>query len=379
MAPVYTHMSRPPQNRIPVLAAIAIVLVGAALVALVWGLSAEPSVAIDGVTHQVAPGSTIANLAADGFTRGKPGALMTIHGGIASMRGGNPATYERNGRPVADTQRVYPGDVITSQDGDDVTEHVITVRATIDPTATIQGSGPILKVARPGKSGILLVRKGEKSGEIESQKVLVPAENIILVASAPTSADKLVALTFDDGPWPFSTLAIVKILKDEGVPGTFFELGEQVRRTPQLSAAVVAGGNLIGNHSWSHPFLTKMKPPAIRKQITDTASAIKAATGKAPTLFRPPYGAINRNVWAQAKVTHETVTLWDVDALDWTRPGVDKIVSNVTSNMGHASIVLMHDGGGPRAQTVAALPKVIAWLKANGYTFVTVEQMQAAR
>ena len=160
---------------------------------------------------------------------------------------------------------------------------------------------------------------------------------------------------------------------------TFFEIGQQVGYWPQLSRAIVADGNIIGNHSWSHPFLNKMKPPQIRKQLLDTAAAIKRATGVAPTVFRPPYGAVNHNVWNQARVVHETVTLWDVDSLDWTRPGPSKILSNVTSHMGRASIVLMHDGGGPRQQTIAALPNVIAWLKANGYTFVTVPELQAAR
>jgi peptidoglycan/xylan/chitin deacetylase (PgdA/CDA1 family) len=379
MAPVYTSLSRPPRNGITPLVAIALLLVGAALTAIVWGLGSGPTVTVDGTARQLAPGSTIADLAGDGYTQAKSGTLYTINGGIAKLRGGDPADYERNGRPVPDSQRVYLGDVITSTNGSDRTERIVTSRTSIDPTATIVGTGPILRVSRAGKPGVMLVRKGEVSGQIASSKVLVPAENIIITASSPTSADKLVALTFDDGPWPESTLAIVKILKDEAVPGTFFELGQQVKRTPQLTAAVAAAGNVVGNHSWSHPFLTKMKAPAVRKQITDTATAIKDATGVGPAVFRPPYGAINRNVWAQAKATHEAVALWDVDSLDWTRPGVDKIVHNVTSNMGRASVVLMHDGGGPRAQTIAALPKVIKWLKDNGYTFVTVPQMQAAR
>jgi len=122
-----------------------------------------------------------------------------------------------------------------------------------------------------------------------------------------------------------------------------------------------------------------LRPAAVRKQITDSAAAIKAATGVAPTFLRPPYGAINHTVWVQAKAAHESIVLSDVDARDWVRPGVDKIVSNVTDGVGRDSIVLMHDGGGPRDQTIAALPKIIAWLKAHNYTFVTVAQMEAAR
>ena len=297
------------------------------------------------------------------YTTAHAGSLFNVNGGVIGRASGDPVAYVRNGRTVADTQRVYEGDVVTSRPGADRTERTVAAPVSIAPTATIEGSGPILKVVRQGKPGV----------------TLVPAENIVLQASMPTSADKLVALTFDDGPWPAQTLAIVAILKTAGVHATFFELGQQVRRYPQLSRAVVSAGNVIGNHSWNHPFLTKMRTPQVRRQIADGASAIKAATGKTPTLFRPPYGAINNTVWAQAKVNRESIVLWDVDTLDWTKPGVPKILDNLQRHIGRASIVLMHDGGGNRSQTIAALPKMIDWLKAQGYTFVTVDQLQAAR
>ena len=380
MPGVTAHVAPPERRTIAPLIAVAVVLVGAALVAVAWGFDSPLRVTVDGVDHSGVPRySTIADLARAKFTKAHSGSLFTIRGGIVRMNGGLPATYERNGRAVDDSQRVYDGDVITSSNGADLTEHVVSTRISIDPTATIQGSGPILKVVRQGKAGLMLVRKGQISGEVDSSKVLVPAENIVLAASMPSSTDKLVALTFDDGPWPGSTLAIVDALKQAGVVGTFFEFGEQVRRTPQISKAVAAAGNVVGNHAWSHTYLTRLRPAAVHKQIADSAAAIKAATGAAPTFLRPPYGAINHTVWVQAKAAHEGIVLWDVDARDWTRPGVDKIVSNVTDGVGRDSIVLMHDGGGPRDQTIAALPKIIAWLKAHNYTFVTVAQMEAAR
>ena len=354
-------------------------LLAAALVAIVWGFGGPLHVTVDGVAHTVQQGATVGDLAAAHYTTGRAGSLFSVNGGIIGMVAGDPVAFTRNGRAVVGAQRVYDGDVVASYSGADRTERTVSEKVSIDPTATIKGSGPILKVVRQGTPGVSLVRKGAISGEIVSTRVLVPAENIVLQASMPTSADKLVALTFDDGPWPVQTDRIVAILKEARVRGTFFERGEQVRRYPQISRNVVAAGDVVGNHSWNHPLLTRMRAPQVRTQIADAASAIKAATGTSPTLFRPPYGAINHTVWAQAKVMRESIVLWDVDTLDWSKPGVFKILSNMEDGMGRASIVLMHDGGGDRSQTIAALPLVIGWLKANGYTFVTVDQLEAAR
>jgi peptidoglycan/xylan/chitin deacetylase (PgdA/CDA1 family) len=374
-----TRIPEPPPRGISALTAIAALLLAGALVAVVWGLGAPVHAEVDGVRREVPQGTTIAELARARFTKGTAGALLSVNGGIIGMASGYPVAYARNGRAVASSQRVYEGDVVTSRSGANRTEGVTSARVSIDPTATIEGSGPILKVVRPGKPGTSLVRKGALSGQIVSTKVLVPAENIVLQASLPSSDAKVVALTFDDGPWPVQTEKILAILSAAGVRGTFFQLGQQAKRYPAISRAVVAGGSVIGNHSWSHPVLTKMRVPNVRRQIADGAAAIKAATGVAPKVFRPPYGAINRNVWTQAKVEHESIALWDVDTLDWTRPGTAKILDNMKRGMGQASIVLMHDGGGDRRQTIAALPLMIDWLKQQGYTFVTVEELQALR
>ena len=374
-----TRIVIPPREGIDPLPALAGILLAAALVAVLWGLSTPVRADVEGVSRTVKPGTTIADLAAARYTHGRSGSLFSVNGGIISLSAGNPITYERNGRAVDPTQRIFEGDVITSHSGADLTERSVTATVSIDPTATIQGSGPILTVVRPGKAGISAVRKGAISGQIVSTKVITPAENIVLQASMPASGAKLVALTFDDGPWPAQTEKIVAILKAAGVRATFFELGEQVRRYPAISRAVVAAGDVIGNHSWNHPFLTKLKAPGVRHQIADGASAIKAATGVAPTLFRPPYGAINNTVWAQAKTEREKVVLWDVDTLDWSKPGVPKILANMKREIRQASIILMHDGGGDRSQTIAALPPMIDWLKQQGYTFVTVDELDSLK
>jgi peptidoglycan/xylan/chitin deacetylase (PgdA/CDA1 family) len=249
----------------------------------------------------------------------------------------------------------------------------------VPPTTTVQGNGPILRLVSSGKPGVDEVVRGQISGSVISSKTITPAVNMVIEAGMPTSTDKLVALTFDDGPWAGQTEKILEILQRENVPGTFFELGVQAKRYPALSAKVVQAGMLVGNHTFDHALLTRMKFTAIQSDIARGADAIRSATGTRTAWFRPPYGAVNKNVWAASRGAKEGLVLWDVDALDWTRPGVPKIVSNVMKGMGRASIVLMHDGGGDRSQTIAALPRIISNLKAQGYTFVTVAQMEAAR
>ncbi len=179
-----------------------------------------------------------------------------------------------------------------------------------------------------------------------------------------------VALTFDDGPSTF-TPQILNVLQHSGTRATFFEIGQQVQASPNLTQEVYQAGDVIGNHSWSHPNLTLLTPSQVQGQLSRTSAAIQQATGVSPTLFRPPYGATNATVNATAEQLGLRPVLWNVDSLDWERPGVNAIVRNVLSTTSNGSIVVMHDGGGDRSETVQALPQIIANLQQRGFVFVT--------
>ena len=179
-----------------------------------------------------------------------------------------------------------------------------------------------------------------------------------------------VALTFDDGPSTF-TPQILNVLQQSGVRATFFEVGQQVQARPGLTQEAYQAGDVIGNHSWSHPNLTLLTPSQVQGQLSRTSAAIQQATGVSPTLFRPPYGATNTTISATAEQLGLRPVLWNVDSLDWERPGVNAIVRNVLSTANNGSIVLMHDGGGDRSETVQALPQIIAALQQRGFVFVT--------
>ncbi len=183
---------------------------------------------------------------------------------------------------------------------------------------------------------------------------------------------KAVALTFDDGPSPY-TPKIFSILRHQNVSGTFFQVGNQIVGREQLARDLLAGGQELGNHSLRHEY----KPG--HSSMATTSRRIKEATGFRPCVFRPPYGAFDSRVVSDARSLGMTTVNWDVDPTDWATPGSDAIYQRVVSSVRPGSIVLMHDGGGNRSQTVAALPRIIQNLKGRGYQFLTVSQMLGQR
>jgi len=180
-----------------------------------------------------------------------------------------------------------------------------------------------------------------------------------------------VALTFDDGPSTF-TPEVLDILDSYHVPATFFVLGQEVARHPDLAREIVARGHAVANHSWNHPKLNTLTAPRVRSQIDSTDQAIMTATGLRPSCVRPPYGAVNRTVTDQIRGSFHSTVEWSIDPLDWTRPGAATIAARVLNSARAGSIILLHDGGGNRAQTVAALPLIIAGLQARGLAFVSI-------
>lgn len=196
------------------------------------------------------------------------------------------------------------------------------------------------------------------------------APQVSAAAQTPTAAKvKWVYLTFDDGPSAKYTAQILKILQAYHVRATFFEVGQNVKRYPSLTRRADQLGHSVQNHTWSHPNLTKVNWSTFQYQVRTTDRYLRAQTGYTPRCLRPPYGATNRTVAKRAAVLGKKLQLWSVDPADWSRPGTSVIVRRVLSKVRSGSVVLMHDGGGNRSQTVAALPKILKTLKARRYVF----------
>ncbi len=181
----------------------------------------------------------------------------------------------------------------------------------------------------------------------------------------------VIALTIDDGPSPIYTPQILSLLRRYGVVATFSMVGENVAAYPAIAREVAAAGHLIINHTWTHANLTELAPAAVADQISRASDAIEEATRSTPVMFRAPYGAWSPAVLAQCRQLSLAPLDWSVDPRDWARPGVSAITSDIMRNTRSGSIILEHDGGGNRAQTVAALSYVLPRLLDEGYYFRT--------
>ncbi|WP_037592781.1 polysaccharide deacetylase family protein [Sporosarcina sp. D27] len=191
--------------------------------------------------------------------------------------------------------------------------------------------------------------------------------------TAPPQAEepneKRIALTFDDGPDPKTTIQILDTLKKYDAKATFFMLGSRVEYYPETAKAVKAAGHEVGNHSWNHPDLSKMPLPKALEEINRTTSIIQKVTGEKPTVFRPPYGAYTEQL---SKQTIPPITLWNVDTLDWKYRDANKLLEEVKKATNDGSTVLMHD---IHQSTADGLDSVMAYLQSQGYKFVTVSEL----
>lgn len=181
--------------------------------------------------------------------------------------------------------------------------------------------------------------------------------------------EKKIALTFDDGPDPKSTVQILETLKKYDAKATFFMLGSRVEYYPDTAKAVKAAGHEIGNHSWNHPDLSKMPLQKALEEINRTTEIIQKVTGEKPTVFRPPYGAYTDQL---SKQRIPPIKLWNVDTLDWKYRDANKLLEEVKKSAGDGSTILMHD---IHPSTADGLDRVMAYLQSQGYKFVTVSEL----
>lgn len=354
--------------------------VSALVVVLAVAAAVLAPVRIDGRWREVGF-STVGGMADAGQLRSHPGDLLSAAPRHRVIRkgGGRPAVVYVGGHAVSADTRPWPWQVVTTLNGTDTIESTKTLGKTIDAPVRVVGTGAMQDIANEGQPGAEEVEVGTVSGDVVEVHVITPAEPLIVWRVDSPSAGKVVSLTFDDGPWPGQTQAILDILKREGVRATFFEIGQEVAVHPDLSRMVLADGMALGNHTQTHVLLGRLPHAPVYKEIADAQGSIKKATGFTPHWFRPPGGSMSATVYQVAAKLGVRPVLWSVDPNDWTRPPVSVIVTRVLSHVHPGAVVLMHDGGGIRTNTIAALPTIIDALKRQGYTFLTLDQFPGAQ
>lgn len=206
-----------------------------------------------------------------------------------------------------------------------------------------------------------------------SQNLTLPS----LVKQAGTyymvhTQEKVVALTFDDGPDPLYTGFMLDVLKEKKVKATFFVLGENAKQNPDLLMRISAEGHEIGNHGYSHSYTTGQ----FIRELVRTDEIVYQSIQQHTQFYRPPGGIVSKTILQGVKDKEHILTLWSIDSNDWQNPGPTRIIRNVVKSSFPGAIILLHDGGEKREQTIQALSSIIDQLRQQGYRFVTVSELR---
>lgn len=320
-------------------------------------------VEVDGRTFVIGePSRTVGAALADARRPLRFGALRSARTGRVLVADVYPPRITVNGRPASVALRLRPDDVVRVTDGVDVVEALAQRQVTFPPPPLPEVEEVLWRPGRPRVEGHLV---GEISGEVVARWVVEeerPPEPV---------TEKVVALTFDDGPDPRWTPAIMQILHDEGVPATFCVLAEPGRRFPELVRAQHDAGHAHCDHTVDHPNLARRSRAEVVAQMGGGAAFLQSVDGVWPQLFRAPFGVVSPEVLGVARTLRLRVLGWTVDSADYLTSPPEVIVARTMAGVRPGAIVLLHDGGGDRANTVTALRPLVRALKAEGYAFAT--------
>lgn len=370
------------RSHVPLIVLCALVVLIAAGVGWVWFLR-PVHITVNDQAKQVRIGTSLDKYLADNnYFDAQPGKLLSVGGNVIDERGGDRCAVSVNGKEVKPSDmsdlKLEDGNAVTVGNGADTTEEHTEETVDVAPGIQMDKGGAIQFVSQWGKAGKKKVWHGKTSGETVDKEVVQEATDMKIASLTPKPSDggKYIALTFDDGPSSY-TQQILDILAQKGVHATFFNLGNQASGKPELTRAVLDGGHELASHTNRHQDLPTLGRDDLRSEITSAFDTLEGASGKRLQMIRAPYGAFTDVEWARSADLISCNVLWNIDTLDWKRPGAAAITDMVLSHAFNGSIVLMHDGGGNRSQDVEALPDIIDKLKAQGYTFLTVSELMA--
>ena len=351
-------------RRVSVAGAIVIVaaVVGTLLVRELVGGGGRASLAVTvaGRSVQAVEGTTLAGAAARFGLHPRAGDVLDVNGQV--LRAGAVAgSFLVNGRPASGQRRLRSGDRITVVDGHDRREPL--VRRVVRVTGGMANNPQFTVSHTPGEQVIV---KGGLSHELVSVRFR---------PSGPARVERAVALTFDDGPSPQYTPRILAALTKLRVRATFFVIGYLAEANPDLVRQELRLGMTVGNHSYNHPEVPPFArlPPQLLSDEIALGEQVLSRLGARSHLFRPPGGSTSPRLVGAAAALGQRVVIWSVDPADW-RPGshAKEIVKRVLAAVRPGSIVILHDGGGDRSATLAALPAIVRGIRRRGLHLVAL-------
>lgn len=362
-----------------ILGAAALAAVGAGI--FTWA-TRKVDVFVNDTKMSVKAGTNLDDIYKQAGISTQNGNYVAVDGSILEEGKGSPYSVNIDDKPLDEKDfaawMCQGGEHINFGDGKDrMEDYDVEVQET-KPKLAVSGEpyGAIRYVEQWGKVGKQEIRTGKVSGITapgdvlqEVQDCLIRTHNVV-----PDNGQKLVSVTFDDGPSIY-TDRYLQILKERGITTTFFNIGQNVDNLTDLPKKVLDAGHYVAGHSYTHPLLSKKKPEELREELGRTKESIARATGVTTSMFRPPYGDFTMKTWLYSQGIVSSEILWNQDTLDWKQPGVDKIIQGALHKIVPGSIVLMHDGGGKRDQDVEALPTILDKLIADGYKIVSIQEL----
>lgn len=313
-----------------------------------------------------------------------PGNYVAVDGSTIRQGEGTRCTAKVNGNDTDDMgMHLNGGDKIEISNGTDITEpYTDSEPQTLPHKTELKGVGAVHLYSNNAQDGEQVTRTGKESGVTTTVTTKEPIDNIVQYYNVNSNGDKVIALTFDDGPWDKQTDEILDILEQNDAKATFFTVGQCISGHEKELQRAASMGCEIGTHTWDHAegsgegvSLIKMSTDERKQEVQKGLEAIKNATGQeASTIFRCPGGNFDTSVATDLEGIVTAEIGWNVDTTDWKKPGADVIAQRIQS-AGPGNIILMHDGGGDRSQTIEGLRQALPKLKEQGYSFITVQEL----
>lgn len=393
--PQYDSYGEPPRKRRGgCLVALLLLLVAAAVAAggvYFYLYPPRYDITVNGQTVTIDRDATIGDVIAEGYAAPTPGNLLAIDGNVAVPGGGDPFAATVDGVPTTDASVKLAKDAIVDiANGADTMETFTESQEVIphgqhetDTSAGAYWAGS-LHVYEKGQDGINTVRVGDVSGVVQVEQTVPPVDSGYHIYTANVGADKVIALTFDDGPWPETTDQILDILEANGARATFFTIGNQVRDYAAQVQREQALGCQTCTHTWDHASgsgqgvnITYMSAEEQIAEVQQGYDVLREVLGVEPAhILRAPGGNFYGDAIYNLEPYLDAEIGWDVDTEDWRRPGADAIYQTIMS-VQPGQVILMHDGGGDRSQTVEAVSRAVPELIAQGYQLVTINELLA--